>query len=156
VEEVHAIDISPKMIEAAKRKADERRIENIDFAQATIFDERFERESFDAILVFSVLHYLKDTQRGMQRVNELLEPGGLIISETPCLREKKTLVSIFIFLASKVGILPSMSFFKISQVEELFASGGFEIVETEELFYHSVTEYFIVAKKPERFQDVQS
>jgi 2-polyprenyl-3-methyl-5-hydroxy-6-metoxy-1,4-benzoquinol methylase len=147
VKEIHAIDISSKMIQAAKRKADERKIENIDFAQSTIFDERFKRESFDAILVFSVLHYLKDSHKVMQRINELLKPGGLIISDTPCLREKKTLISILIFLASKVGILPPMRFFKISEVEDLIAGRNFRIIETGKSFYHSVTEYFVVAKK---------
>lgn len=41
--EIHGIDISPKKIDAAKRKAAERKIQNIDFAQATIFDRRLER-----------------------------------------------------------------------------------------------------------------
>ena len=47
VKEIHGIDISSKMIEAAKRKAGERKIGNIDFAQTTIFDKRYKGESFD-------------------------------------------------------------------------------------------------------------
>jgi 2-polyprenyl-3-methyl-5-hydroxy-6-metoxy-1,4-benzoquinol methylase len=154
VKEICAVDISSKMIQVAKRKAGERKIENIDFAQSTIFDERFKRESFDVILSFSVLHYLEDPQKAMQsgelvkqRISELLKPGGLTVSDTPCLREKTTLTSTLIFLASKVGILPSMRFLRISEVEGLITDGDFEIVATEESFYHNVTEYFIVAKK---------
>lgn len=147
VKEIHAIDISSKMIETIKRKASERKIENIDCAQATIFDERFKRESFDVILAFSVLHYVEDAQKGMQRINELLKPEGLLISETPCLGEKKTLVSILIFLLSKVGFLPSMRFLTISELEDLVANRGFSIVETEEYSYHNVVEYLIVAQK---------
>jgi ubiquinone/menaquinone biosynthesis C-methylase UbiE len=45
VKEIHAIDISSKMIEMAKRRAG---------AQATIFVERYGEESFDAILAFSI------------------------------------------------------------------------------------------------------
>jgi 2-polyprenyl-3-methyl-5-hydroxy-6-metoxy-1,4-benzoquinol methylase len=86
VKDIHGIDISSKMIEAAKRKVGERTIENIDFAQATIFDERYSRESFDVILAFSILHFLfEDTQKVMKRISELLKPEGLIISSTPCM-----------------------------------------------------------------------
>ncbi|MFC1956118.1 class I SAM-dependent methyltransferase [Chloroflexota bacterium] len=56
VKEIHAIDISSKMIEMAKIKARGRNIENIHYAQGTIFDERYQKESFNAILVFRILH----------------------------------------------------------------------------------------------------
>jgi 2-polyprenyl-3-methyl-5-hydroxy-6-metoxy-1,4-benzoquinol methylase len=39
VKVIHAIDTSSKMIEIAKNKADGRKIENIDYAHSTIFDE---------------------------------------------------------------------------------------------------------------------
>ena len=39
VKEIHAIDISSKMIEIAKRKAAQREIKNIDFKHAIISDE---------------------------------------------------------------------------------------------------------------------
>ena len=151
VKEVHGIDISSKMIEAAKRKAGERKIENINFAQATIFDERYKRESFDVILAFNIIHFLlEDTQKVMQRINELLKPGGLIISSTACLGEKKTFLSFLLFFLSfiltKIGIVPNMRFFKISELEDLITNGNFQIVKTESL-NHSPEEYFIVAKK---------
>ena len=76
VKEIHAIDISSKMIEMAKIKADERHINNIHYAQATIFDERYQRESFNVILAFRILHMLEDIQSVMSRINELLKPGG--------------------------------------------------------------------------------
>ena len=60
VKEIHAIDISPKMIEIAKSKASERNIENIHYAPATIFDERYQKESFNVILAFRILHMLED------------------------------------------------------------------------------------------------
>ena len=58
VKKIYGIDLSSKMVDAAKRKAAERKIENIDFAQSTIFDERYQRESFDVILALNVLHLL--------------------------------------------------------------------------------------------------
>jgi ubiquinone/menaquinone biosynthesis C-methylase UbiE len=94
VKEVQAIDISSKMLDIAKRKALGYKIKNVDFVHSTIFDERFATGSFDVILAFNVLHYLRDIQKSMGRINELLKPEGLFISVTPCSIEKKTLLDI--------------------------------------------------------------
>ncbi len=145
VKVIHAIDTSSKMIEIAKRKADGRKIENIDYEHSTIFDERYKRGSFDVIFVFSILHLLEDTHKVMQRINELLKPGGLIISATPCMGEK-TFLSILLSLVSKIGLVPNIRSFKISELEDSIANGNFEIVETECL-HQSGQQYFIAAKK---------
>jgi len=142
---IHAIDISANMIEIAKQKADGRGIENIDYAHATLFDERYERGSYDVILAFYILHLLEDTPKVMQRINELLKRGGLIISVTPCMGEKPFLSSV-LSLVSKIGLVPSIRSFRISELQDSIASGNFEIVETECLAQSS-QEYFIVAKK---------
>ena len=147
---IHGIDISTKMIDAARKKAAERKIENIDFAHSTIFDERYQQESFDVILAFNILHFLEDTQKVMKRIYELLKPGGLIISVTPCLGEKKsfinTLIFLLVFLQTKFRMVPYMRFFKISEFEDLIANGNFQIVETESL-QCMAEQYFIAAKK---------
>jgi len=142
---IHAIDISANMIEIAKQKADGRGIENIDYAHATLFDERYERGSYDVILVFYILHLLEDTPKVMQRINDLLKPGGLIMFATPCMGEKPFLSSV-LSLVSKIGLVPSIRSFRISELQDSIASGNFEIVETECLAQSS-QEYFIVAKK---------
>jgi 2-polyprenyl-3-methyl-5-hydroxy-6-metoxy-1,4-benzoquinol methylase len=142
---IRAIDISSKMIEIAKSKADERNIENIDYAQATIFDDRYQGGSFDVILVFYILHLFEDSQKVMQRINELLKPGGLIISATPCLGEKP-LLSFLLSTASKIGLVPKIRSFKLSDLEDSISTGNFEIIETQCLVQSS-QQVFIVAKK---------
>ncbi|MFC1913483.1 class I SAM-dependent methyltransferase [Chloroflexota bacterium] len=151
VREIHAIDISSRMIEVAKRKASERNIENINYAQATIFDERYRKESFNVILAFRILHMLEDTQAVMHRINELLKPGGVFISVTTCMGEKKwAFLSILMFLASKMRIVPQhINMFKLSDLEGLLTMENFQIVECERL-EDSVPHYFIVAKKLSR------
>ncbi len=150
VKEVHGIDISSKMIVAAKRKAVERKIENSYFAQATLFDERFKKESFDVILALNILLHLEDTPKVMQRINELLKPGGLIISVTACLGEKKNfsgkLLFFGVFSLVKMRILPNIRFFKISELEDSITNGNFKIVETKSL-HHGPMNHFIAAKK---------
>ncbi|NOQ27253.1 MAG: methyltransferase domain-containing protein [Bacteroidales bacterium] len=145
-QKIYAIDISYKMIEAAKRKADEIKIKNIDFAQSSLFDDNYKKESFDVILTFNVLHILEDTQKIIQRINDLLKPGGLIISATPCLGERQTFLNIIIYLLQKIGLVRYMNLFKTHELEDLIAKGNFRIVETE-IMHHSPTNYFIVAKK---------
>lgn len=144
VKTVKGIDISSKMIEAAKRKTVERKLENIDFAQTTIFNEKLEKGSFDVILCFYLLHLVDDTPKVMQRINELLKPSGLIISAIPCIRG--TFLGVLLSPMSKIGLIPSITSFKISELEDLMTDGNFEIVETECL-HKSGQQYFVVAKK---------
>ncbi|HJH29383.1 MAG TPA: class I SAM-dependent methyltransferase [Methanosarcinaceae archaeon] len=144
VKKVKGIDISPKMIEAAKGKTVECKVKNIDFAQTTIFDEKLEKGSFDVILCFNLLHFVEDMPKVMQRINELLKPGGLIISATPCIRG--TFLGVLLSPVSKIGLIPPIKSFKISELEDSIANGNFEIVETECLHQRS-QQYFIAAKK---------
>jgi len=145
VKMVHAIDISSKMIEIAKNKAIGRKIQNIDYAYSTIFDDKYKKGSFNVILAFYVLHLLDDSQKVIQRMNELLKPGGLIISVTPCMGEKPILNSIF-SIVSKIGIIPKIKSFKFPELEHLLTKENLEIIETEYLHKKS-EQYFIVAKK---------
>ncbi len=56
VNNIQGIDISSKMVNIAKRKAMEYKIDNVDFVHTIIFDEKFSRESFDVIFAFNILH----------------------------------------------------------------------------------------------------
>ncbi len=140
---VHAIDISSNMIEIARKKAEGRGLKNIEYAHATLFDERYQRGSFDVILAFYILHLVEDADQVMQRFHELLKPGGLLISATPCMGEKKAFQSGLLLALSKIGFAPKIRSFKVSELEAVFAHGDFEIVEAECLRQ----EYFIAAKK---------
>jgi 2-polyprenyl-3-methyl-5-hydroxy-6-metoxy-1,4-benzoquinol methylase len=148
--EVRGIDISSNMIEIARRKADERGIKNIAFTKAAIFDESLGKESFDVILSLSILHLVEDPTQAMDRINQLLKPGGVFISATPCLGEKafvSILMNIPIFLFSKIGILPPINFFSVSNLAASIKNVSFQIIENENLSVHPLTECFIVARK---------
>lgn len=142
---IHGIDISSKMIDIARKKADARKIKNIDYAHAAIFDERYKTSSFDVIMAFYILHLLEDADKVMERMNKLLKPEGLIISATPCLGETKFL-KVLLSLLSKTGLIPKARSFKISELQAIIANGGFKIVRTECL-HKSSQQYLIVARK---------
>jgi len=147
VKEIHAIDISPKMIEIAKSRASERNIENIHYAPATIYDEKYQKESFNVILAFRILHVLENPRAVVHRINELLKPGGVFISVSACMGEKMGFLGILVFLASKLRIVPlHINVFKLTELQGIISDGGFEIVEYEKMD-DSLPHYCIVARK---------
>jgi 2-polyprenyl-3-methyl-5-hydroxy-6-metoxy-1,4-benzoquinol methylase len=143
VKEAYGVDISTNMIEIAKRKAENLKIKNVKFEQSLIYDERFKREYFDVIIAYNILHLVDDTQKTLQRLNDLLKPGGLIISSTACLGEKSFLGLFFIFL-SKLRLVPQIRSFKVSELENLI-SEKFKIIKTN--IYSNPPNYFNVARK---------
>jgi ubiquinone/menaquinone biosynthesis C-methylase UbiE len=151
VQEVTAIDISSGMLDRARAKAGERGIENVQFAQSTIFEEALKPASFDVILAFSILHLLQDAPQVMQRINDLLKPGGLFISSTPCLGGKWAPLNVLLLLLSKIGLVPYLNPLKTSDLDELVVNGGFQVVETEHL-EHKPPNFFVVAKKGQERQ----
>lgn len=147
---VHGIDISLNMIEIAKSKADERNIKNIGFARAMIFDESLGKESFDVLLSLSILHLVEDSKQVLDRINQLLKPGGIFISATPCLGEKSflgMLMNMPIFLLSRVGVIPSITFFSASSLISAITNAGLQMIEQSDLSVRPLRECFIVARK---------
>lgn len=151
VKEIHAIDISPKMIEIAKEKVDARQIENVNFLATDIFDARLKKESFDTILAFNVLHTIPDPPGVVNRIYELLKPDGIFISITPCLGDKMSLsVNIqiqFVRFLCKIGVIPiPIRRLKSTELDALIANGNFQTDNTEKI-YKGASSYYVVSKK---------
>ena len=142
---IEAIDISQGMLEFAQRQAEENSIENINYLQTSIFDERFKDESFDVILAFNVLHYIEDMPHLIERINSLLKPNGIFISSTACLKEKRSLLKYLVFVLTKLGIMPKTNFYKKNELETLIKNGNFDIMKSE--IISKLPEYFIVSNK---------
>ena len=131
VQRIQGIDTSAKMIELAKKKALGRQVRNVEFDQINSFDQRLMSNSFSAILAFSIFHLLDDPSKALVRLNNLLEPGGLLISQTPCLGERSLTFRCIVGLAQAVGIAPMIQSFRIAALESLVSGCGFEILETK-------------------------
>jgi 2-polyprenyl-3-methyl-5-hydroxy-6-metoxy-1,4-benzoquinol methylase len=127
VKEIRGIDISPKMIEFARDRSKE-----IKFETGTIFDIR---EEYDVILAFNLLHLLEDTEKVIQKIDELLRPGGRFVSVTPCMKES-LLLRIAGFFMRLFGIL-HLNMFTIAELKNLI-SLKFDIVETERFTSHHI------------------
>ena len=144
-ERIEAIDLSEGMINVAKKQAEDNSISNIKYAQASIFDERFEVGTFDVILSFNVLHYIEDMPELMGRINTLLKPGGLFISSTACLNEKFNAIRILMWLLNRLKIVPRTLFYKRVDLENHLADNKFSVLMSERI--SNLPEYYLIGKK---------
>ena len=149
VKEIDGIDFAAGMIEVAQRKAAESGIHNARFMQATIFDPRLRKGSYDAVLAWGILHLVDDRKLVVKQIHELLKPGGLVVSATECMAEKKTSITSLLSFLMKIGIFPiSLKYFTVAELEESFTAAGFQIVQ-EEIMGNNPVSCFIAAKKAE-------
>ncbi len=146
VKQVHGIDLSVKMIELANQKAHDRQVDNINFNQIDVFDQRLVSNSFSAIIAFSIFHLLDDNPKVLARLNDLLATGGLLISQTPCLGERSWFFKSLISFFQKVGLAPTILSLTIAELESLVSSSNFEISETK-IWDEKNAIQWIVAKK---------
>ncbi|QDT03314.1 Magnesium-protoporphyrin O-methyltransferase [Rubripirellula lacrimiformis] len=151
VKEIHALDTSSKMIELAKQKASVNASGNAHFVQTDIFDDRYERESFDVILAFNMLHTVENVREVMQRIHDLLKPEGKLISVTPCLKEKMSfwvnLQIQLVRLLTRTGVIPvAIRRLVSSELDDLMAKANFQTIEAEKIF-KGASSYFVVANK---------
>ena len=151
IKHVYGLDISTEMINEAILKKDKAKIMNVSFSQGTLFDNDFEKVSFDKIIAYGVIHLLEDSEKVIRRIHELLKPDELFISTTACIKDKmafKNSVVFALYLFMKwLGIFPlHLNMFKSVDVERLIENQNFQIVESEKIF-HGITVIFIVAKK---------
>ena len=146
VREIHAIDISQRMIDITEKKAEKNGIYNVILYNTDLFKNEFNKNSFDVVSAFNILYFLKNGPGNISRIYELLKPGGLFISATDCLGENISLLNRIKQLLNRIGILPFMKMYSISELEDLVTDVDFKIIETANL-YDNPPNYFIVAKK---------
>jgi len=154
IRHIHGLDLSSEMISLAMKNLNASNVKNASFASGTIFKDDLGKASFDKIIAYSIIHMLEDTEKVIQRINELLKPGGLFISETACFKERmspgtRLQFTSFRFL-KRLGLFPlHLNMFTTTDVARLVGSHDFYILKAEKLFLNGMTISFIVAKKAE-------
>ena len=146
VRRVHGIDTSANMIVLATKKASDRSIKNVTFDAADVFHRSLDAHGFTAVLAFSVLHLVEEIRPVLDRVNELLPTGGLLVSQTPCLSESSFLFKLFVAVAQKVKIVPPVLSLTALELEAAIAGAGFDIVESE-VWDRKKAVHWIIARK---------
>ena len=131
VKHILATDISSKMLEIAKTKADQASVTNVDFQQASIDELKIADGSKDVVLGLSILHLLKNKEDAMNKVYKWLKPGGLFVTSTICAAEMGFATKMFIKTVMPVGqffgIVPNFYMFTKEELKGSMKDAGFKI-----------------------------
>jgi ubiquinone/menaquinone biosynthesis C-methylase UbiE len=151
IKHIHGLDFSTEMINEAIKKKNEANTDNVTFSKGTIFSNDLGPASFDKIIAYAIIHLLEDSEKTIQRIHELLKPGGLFISTTACFNDRmafKTRLEVTTYLFMKrIGVFPlHLNMFTTSDLEKLLSSQNFKIIKAEKMF-NGMTISFIVAEK---------
>ena len=151
VAHIRATDISPRMIEIARGKAEAAAVSNVDFEVSSIDDLQVHDASQDAVLALSILHLLRDEKAAIARVHRMLKPGGVLVTSTPCLRDAWQNVAVMALigpLGKRLGLIPSVvQVFTLDALVAALTEAGFDITYQWRPAVDKAA--FIVAKKPE-------
>ncbi|MCF8009377.1 MAG: class I SAM-dependent methyltransferase [Halanaerobiales bacterium] len=150
VENITAIDISPKMIEVAKEKNKKLNKNNIDFNAADGYELPYQDKEFDVILLFNVLHMIKEPERQLSEIYRLLKKDGYLITATDCYGEvvslKEKLLLLLKKFLNKIGILPYLKNYKKDDLINLFENMDFQFIE-DAILHQDPPNYYVVLKK---------
>jgi ubiquinone/menaquinone biosynthesis C-methylase UbiE len=145
VKHLLAIDISPKMLEIAQRKADASNVKNVTFQHSSIDEFSAPDQTFDVVLGLSILHLLGDKEAAIRKVHRMLKPGGIFVSSTPCLGDTMKFLKLIAPAGRLLGFFPLLKVFSKKELKASLIDGGFEI--DHEWQPRKGKAVFIVAKK---------
>ncbi|NKB57932.1 MAG: methyltransferase domain-containing protein [Alphaproteobacteria bacterium] len=127
VKHIRAVDISEKMLEIARGKAESRDIENVTFERSSIEDLAAADATYDVVMTHSVLHLLKDKDAAVAKIHRLLKPGGVFVSSTACLGEMMSLWRLVLPIGHFLGLLPLVRFLTVDELVRDLTDAGFRI-----------------------------
>lgn len=154
VSRVLGIDTSMGMIELARHKLHVRNIKNAAFSQSDAFDAELENGSFSVITALNVFHLVENLPGVLNRLYCLLTPGGLLVSLTPCLRERNWTFRVLVDLAQKARLAPPIHGLAFDELASLMIRSGFEIIDNELWDEHDAVQR-VVARKPETLDELR-
>lgn len=144
-----ATDISAAMIAIAEEKRAADPAPGLAFRATTAEALAAEATRFDAVLGFNYLHMVRDVPGTLRCIHELLAPGGLFVSKTPCLGNMNALIRVVLLpVMQAIGKAPHVSVFDAAELDRQIRAAGFDVVATED---HSTkgtkARPYIVARK---------
>ncbi len=147
MEQYIATDYSAEMIAIAREKQVGTDLENLDFHVAKIGNDDLPEGPFDAVLAFNVLHLLPDRQLALREIFDLLRPGGLFISKTPCLGGVYRLLQPVVAALQLFGKAPRLEFLRPASLEREISDAGFEILEHADYPARPPSRFIVAAKR---------
>jgi len=121
--DVVAVDVTPEMLDVARRLAKQRGVRNIRFRRADATALPFEPASFDVVTSRYSAHHYSDPLRALREVTRVLRPGGRFLLADTVAPEAPLLDTFF----NAVELLRDCSHIRncrLSEWERLFHSAG--------------------------------
>lgn len=145
VKHIHTVDISSKMIEIARAKAQTNNIGNISFQQSPFEALDNEANAVDVVIAFNLLHLLENKENAVAAIYKSLIPGGLFISNTVCFDNNMHFLKLFAPIGRLLGLMPPVKFFTTQELENCMQTAGFDIEQS--LQNSNSSDVFIAARK---------
>ena len=127
VRHIQAIDISSKMIEIARGKADQEDVDNVTFEQSTIEQIRVPDQSLDVVLGLSILHLLDNKEEAIAKVHRMLKPGGVFVTSTTCIGDTMRFFKVIVPVGMFLGLMPLVKVFTTEDLVTCLTDADFEI-----------------------------
>jgi ubiquinone/menaquinone biosynthesis C-methylase UbiE len=116
----------------ADEKHAARTIPGLTFFRATAQSLVAQGDQFDAVLAFSYLRLVRDLPDTLHSIHDMIFPGGLFISKTPCIAEMNLLIRRFMLPAMRaVGKAPHVTIFNGAALNVQVSAAGFELLASE-------------------------
>ncbi len=133
---VTALDLSPRMIEAAEARANRLGITNVEFMERDCEDPDLDEGDFDAVLCRWGLMFFPDPKRALERIKGLLAPDGRFAASVWAEPEKVPMISLAMGIVRReLGMEggpssgPSpFSLADVAQLEGILSGAGFRRV----------------------------
>ena len=135
-------DLSTEMLRIARDRA--AALPSVTFEQSAVSEAGAGRR-FDAVLGFNILHLLDDLPGALAHLRTRLDPGGLLITKTPCLGARLWLRPVIWGMQRLGKVPPALRYLTPAELQTTIRAAGFEIVETGD-YPKSLPNHFIVAK----------
>ena len=145
VKHILATDISPAMINIAKKKAAALQIENVTFEIQAVAGYDIRASAYDVIMAHNLLHLLEDPQAAIASVYRGLKRGGVFITSTACIGDMSYYFRIIAPIGQFIGLFPLVKVFTQAQLVQSFIDAGFAI--DQEWLPKKNASAFIIARK---------
>ena len=122
---ITAIDISPDLLEVARKEI---QAGNVEFIVDNAYEMSFEEETFDHVIGSSVLHHL-EIKKALAEIHRVLKPGGRIAFTEPNIMNPQIALQKNIpALKRKMGDSPDETAFSKRQMIKLLRVTGFSSI----------------------------
>jgi len=149
-DQVHAIDISPQMIDEAKNKAEGSGINNVAFSVEDAYALPFGDGMFDTVVCNNALHNMKHPEDALSEIRRVLKPDGRFIAIIAGVGESLKF-KIALTISTLVGQLPVFHKLNLDEFSDFIDKSGFDVVKKERLKHpeDSMALLYVNSKKEE-------